>query len=327
MTTHWSARGTSASQRSLHGALQFIGLGGFFLLVAVFFALATPQFLTVSNTLNILENVAVIGIVALGQALAIVSGGFDLSVAGVLPLAAVAYVTILNGGQQPIVAAVVVLGIAAFVGLVNGAIITRGGINPLITTLAMLSITSGLAFTVSKGTTITFGDFDAGVLIDDLLGVPAYVWLAGAMAIGTHLVLRLTVFGRTLYAIGGNREASRLAGIRVDATTTAVYLLCATGAGVAGIVVANQLLAASPTMGQTSNLTSIAAVILGGASLAGGVGGIPGTMLGVLVLGTIANGMALMQVPVFYQLIATGVVLLLAVGFSRLRALVTGSEE
>jgi ribose/xylose/arabinose/galactoside ABC-type transport system permease subunit len=124
-----------------------------------------------------------------------------------------------------------------------------------------------------------------------------------------------------IYSIGGNREASRLAGIRVDLITTSVYVISAGLSTFAGGMLAQQLLAGAPTVGANSALNSIAAVILGGASLSGGVGGIPGTIVGVLVLGTIANGMALMQVPSFYQQIATGAILLLAVGFGRLRAI------
>ena len=127
-----------------------------------------------------------------------------------------------------------------------------------------------------------------------------------------------------LYAIGGNREASRLAGLRVDLLTVLVYMLCSMLAALAGVVVSSQLLAGSATVGADAALQSIAAVILGGAALTGGVGGLPGTLIGVLVLGTIANGMALMQVPAFYQQIATGAILLLAVGFGRLRGVLSG---
>ena len=125
-------------------------------------------------------------------------------------------------------------------------------------------------------------------------------------------------------AIGGNREASRLTGLRVDEITILIYILCAALAAFAGVVVSSQLLAGSATVGANAALTSIAAVILGGAALFGGVGGVGGTLIGVLVLGTIANGMALMMMPAFYQQIATGAILLLAVGFGRLRAIVAG---
>lgn len=270
---------------------------------------------------------SVIGIVALGQALAIISGGFDLSVSGTLPLGAVIFALVSNVGLGVPLAMLLAITVGAFVGLVNGLIVTKLQINPLITTLGTLSISVGLAFTVSRGVTIPFADLDAGVLANKTVGGLSY-YLVAFMLLSTaaFFVLRFTVFGRMLYAIGGNREASRLAGMRVDLVTIAVYVQCGSLAAFAGVVVASQLLAGSATVGTDAALSSIAAVILGGASLTGGIGGIPGTLIGVLVLGTIANGMVLLQVPAFYQQIATGAILLLGVGFARLRGIASGEQ-
>jgi ribose transport system permease protein len=302
--------------------LQVLGLGTFYLLVVIFFSATTPNFLSYSNSLNILSNVAVIGIVAIGQALVIISGGFDLSVSGTVPLGAVAYAVLVNLGVAVPLAMLLVVLLGAVVGLVNGVVITRIGINPLVTTLATLSIASGAAYTISGGAALPFKDLSAAVLNGKTPGgVAYYVWAYLLLVVVGYLILRYTVFGRMLYALGGNREASRLAGIRVDLVMTTVYMISGGLASFAGIVVANQLLLGTPTVSADAALTSIAAVILGGAALSGGVGGIPGTLLGVLVLGTIANGMAIAQVPTYYQQIATGLVLLLAVGFGRIRAL------
>ncbi len=268
---------------------------------------------------NILSNVSVIGIVTLGQALVLISGGFDLSVAGTVPLGGVIFTTLINRGlgiSEAWIAAV--LG-GCLIGIGNGLIITRIGINPLVTTLGTLSITAGLAYVVTNGVTVPFNDLTQGPINSPILGMPLYVWTMIFISIIAFLALHFTVFGRMIYAIGGNREASRLAGIRVDLVTTSVYAISGSLGAFAGVMLAQQLLAGSPTVGSTAALTSIAAVILGGASLTGGVGGIPGALVGVLVLGTIANGMALMQVPSFYQQIATGSILLLAVGFGQLR--------
>jgi ribose transport system permease protein len=209
----------------------------------------------------------------------------------------------------------------AAVGAVNGLVITRIGINPLVTTLGTLSITVGLANVVTAGETVPFNDLNAGLVDNDFAGMPIYIWVWIATTAIVLVVLRFTVFGRMIYSIGGNREASRLAGIRVDLTTTLVYMISGGLSAFSGVVLAQQLLAGAPSVGANAALTSIAAVILGGAALTGGVGGVPGTVVGVLVLGTVANGLALMQVPSFYQQIATGSILLLAVGFGRLRAL------
>jgi ribose transport system permease protein len=306
------------------GALgvEAIGITTFFVAIVIYFSTATHQFLTYSNTINILSNVSVIGMVSIGQTLVIISGGFDLSVSGTVPLGAVVYASLTNSGLNPLVAMIVIVGVGAVVGLANGLVITRVGINPLITTLGTLSITGGLAQTITGGLTTTFTNPDAANIAATTVGdIPNYVWVLVLLSIGGFLTLRYTVFGRSIYAMGGNREASRLVGMRVDLITIAVYMLCGALASFAGIVVASELLAGSATLGNDSALSSIAAVILGGGSLTGGIGGVPGTLVGVLVLGTIANGMALMQVPAFYQQIATGAILLLAVGFGRLRTL------
>ena len=303
---------------------QFFGIGIFYVLVLIFFSFATEYFFSYSNTLNILSNVTVIGIVALGQTLAIVSGGFDLSVSGVVPLGAVAFVIFSNFGMVTPLAILLVIALGAAVGLANGLLVTKVGINPLIATLGTLSIAGGLAYTLSNGVTIPMKNFDAGVLADRTYGgISYYVIVLVALSLTIAFVMRYTLFGRRIYAIGGNREASRLVGLRVDEITIVIYVLCAALASFAGVVVSSQLLAGSATVGANAALTSIAAVILGGAALFGGVGGVGGTLIGVLVLGTIANGMALMMVPAFYQQIATGAILLLAVGFGQLRPAVT----
>ncbi len=304
--------------------LQVFGIGFFYLLVLVFFAFASPYFFTYSNATNILTNVAVIGIVALGQSMVIISGGFDLSVGGAVPLGAVLFAILANAGLGVAGATAVVVLCGAAIGLINGLIITKIKISPLIATLGTLSIAGGLAYTVTNGVTVPLANLADGVLADFAVqGVSWYVIAFGILALATAFLLRFTVFGRMVYAVGGNPEASRLAGIRVDLVIVSVYVLCAALAAFAGVVVSSQLLAGSATVGSDAALSSIAAVVLGGASLSGGIGGIGGTMIGVLILGTVANGMALLQVPSFYQQIATGGILLLGVGFARLREVLT----
>jgi ribose transport system permease protein len=312
----------------LQAGIQTLGIGAFYALIILSFSLMSPQFLTYSNVVNVLTNVSVIGIVALGQALAIISGGFDLSVSGAVPLGAVTFALLTNAGL-PVPAAILgVVLVGVLIGLVNGLIVTKLGINPLITTLGTLSIGVGMAYSLSSGVTIPLTRPDAGVLADQAwAGISYYLIAFILLSSITFLMLRFTVFGRMLYAIGGNREASRLAGIRVDFVITVIYIQCAALAAFAGIVVASELLAGSATVGTDAALTSIAAVVLGGASLTGGVGGIPGTLIGVLVLGTITNGMILLQIPAYYQQIATGVILLFGVGFGRLREFLSGEQS
>ena len=307
--------------------IEAFGLFTFYILVIIFFSITSPQFLTFSNTLNILSNVTLIGIVSIGQALAIISGGFDLSVSGTVPLGAVSYAILVNHGVPIPLAMLLAVLTGSAIGLGNGLIITKVGINPLITTLGTLSIGVGLAYTVTNGLTTPFTNLDAALLANTTVGgISYYVVAFVVLAVIGWLVLRNTVFGRMLYAIGGNRGASRLAGMRVDLMTTSVYVLSGSLSAFAGVIIASQLFAGSATVGSDAALASISAVILGGAALTGGVGGIPGTMVGVLVLGTISDGMALLAVPAFYQQIATGAVLLLAVGFGRLR-MILGSRQ
>lgn len=322
LVTRRPSAALSGRTRLALGAMQGLGLGGFYVIVLIYFSIAAaPYFFSESNAVNILSNISVIGIVTLGQAYVLIAGGFDLSVAGTVPLGGVIFTILINRGLNiPEAWVIAVLG-GCGIGVANGLIITRVGINALVTTLGTLSITVGLAYVVTNGETVAFKDLNNGPIDNVVAGMPLYVWTMILISIIAFLVLRFTVFGRMIYAIGGNREASRLAGIRVDLVTTSVYMISGSLGAFAGVMLAQQLLAGAPTVGATAALSSIAAVILGGASLSGGVGGIPGTLVGVLVLGTIANGMALMQVPAFYQQIATGGILLLAVGFGRLRVI------
>lgn len=304
---------------------QFLGLASFYVVLVIVFSFATPNFMSWSNGVNILSNVTVLGFVALGQTLAIVSGGFDLSVSGTLPLGAVAYVILTNAGVPIPLALLLVIGIGAVVGIVNGVLVNKVGISPLIATLGTLSVTGGLALTLSRGVTIPMANFDAGFLSEFAFGrVAWYVLVLIVLCIAVHALMRYSVLGRMIYAVGGNADASRLAGIRVEAVSITVYTICAMLAAFAGVVVSSQLLVGSANVGADVALNSVAAVILGGASLMGGVGMIGGTLVGVLILGTIANGMALMMVPSFYQQMANGVILLLAVGLGRLREMRAG---
>src|SRR5215208_4389410 len=289
LTSRTASGGARSGRAVLAQAPHLLGIGGFYLVIVVYFAFAAPHFFTSTNAVSILSNVSVIGVVSLGQALVLISGGFDLSVSGMVPLGGVVYTSAINNGWGigEALAATVLLGV--FVGILNGFIITKVGINPLVTTLAMLSITAGLAFTVSDGITIPLENLDAAPLGEEFLGMPLYVWT--------------------------------LIGMSIVALTITVYAVSAALASFAGFMIVNQLLAGAPAVGRDAALESITAVILGGASLTGGAGGIPGTLIGVLIIGTIANGLALMQVPTFYQEIATGVLLLLAVTFGQLRVL------
>jgi ribose transport system permease protein len=297
-----------------------MGIGLFLAGVVLYFSITTPLFLSVDNVDNILSNSAVIGLVAVGQTFVIISGGFDLSVAGTVPLACVLYVEWCNSGMPTGVALVAVLLLGAVIGILNGVLICGLRINALIATLAMMSIGVGAAYSFAHGTTMALNRISAGWIADNLTGqLGRQVLVCAAIALLAAGVLRFTVYGRSLYAIGGNREASRLAGIRVGLSAGSVYVISGVLAALAGIVISSQILEGSAGVGSDTALTSVAAVVLGGAAITGGKGSVLGTIGGVLVLGCLENGMDLVHVQPFYQQIGTGLALLAAVIFSQIR--------
>lgn len=277
--------------------------------------------MSVHNLSNILLTVAITGIIAVAMTMVIVAGGIDLSVGTVVALSAVTVAQLSH--RMPIgLAVLLALGVGAFVGLFNGMAITRVGINPLIATLGTLSIGRGLSLIFSGGLTqsIASGNDNFGFLGKGfVVGVPFQVVVMAALFLLAAWVMRSTVFGRSIYAVGGNPHASRLSGLAVPRLQMAVYFLSALSAALCGILLASQLGAGSPTASAGIELSVIAAVILGGTSLSGGKGTIFGTFLGVLILGTLNNGLTLLNVSSYYQEVARGVVLLLAVGLDQLR--------
>lgn len=290
---------------------------GFFVLVYVWFATQSSLFATFSNAENILSASSVLGIVALGQMMTIVSGGFDLSVGGTVPLGSVLYAELLNRNLSAGEALLLVVLCGIAIGVINGVIISRFNINPLATTLATMSAAGGLALAVAGGVSIPFNQ-PIGVLTDQsAFGISNSVWIFLAACVVIFVVLRYTVFGRSLYALGGNKEAARLAGLRIYLVETSVYAASGALAALAGAILASQVLTGSGTEGADIALNSVAAAIVGGVSLKGGRGGVPGTLLGILILGTLANGMEVLSIQAFYQTIATGVILLAAVALSQ----------
>jgi ribose transport system permease protein len=289
--------------------------------MVIFFTLASPFFLTWTNLVNLGQTVAASGIVAIAMTLVIVSGGIDLSVGSVAALAGVLTSLLWTFMGVPLALAAL-LGVLSglVVGAVNGFMITRIKINPLIATLATFSIVRGLAFVISNGQTNQLNN-DAFKFLGRgaIAGVPFSLLILIAVYAVFSFVFSQTRFGRNIFAIGGNAEASRLAGIRINRTLLWVYLISGVVAGCAGILIASQLALSAPRAAVGLELTAIAAVVLGGTSLSGGKGTLLGTILGVLILRILDNGLVLLNVSSFYQEVASGAVLLLAVGFDQLR--------
>ena len=298
---------------------ETLGLLGIYVILIVVLSILSPYFFSVNNFLNILVAVSTIGIMAVATTMVIVSGGIDLSIGSIVAIAGVAVVTL--SLSMPIYLAILLtLLIGLVVGSINGLAITRFKINPLITTLGMMSVVRGLAFVYSGG--LTKNIFDDGFRFlgqGYVLGIPFQVIVMAVLFLLTAWVMRRTIFGRSIYAVGGNAQAARLAGISVRRLQMAVYILSGLSAALAGIFLASQLSAGAPSAATGIELSVIAAVILGGSSLSGGKGTILGTLLGVLIMGTLNNGLTLLNVSSYYQDVARGLVLLLAVGLDQVR--------
>jgi len=304
---------------SLRGATgPLIGL----LLLCAFLSLATDSFLTLRNFLNVLDQITVLGIMAVGMTFVILIGGIDLAVGSVLALAMMVMGYLANYLGVPLPLAIVCALIAgALTGLVSGLLITGFGVPAFVATLAMMSMARGLANMITDGQQIVgfpmwfnlMAIIRHGGFLTITVGLMVLVFVAG------WLFLRFSTGGRSLYAVGGNSEVARLAGINVKLATIGVYVVSGLLAGLAGVVLAARLDSVQPSSGFTYELDTIAAVVIGGTSLSGGTGGIAGTVVGVLIIGVLRNGLNLLGVSPFTQQVVIGVVIALAVAAEAFR--------
>ena len=298
----------------------------FYLLVAVLFSVLSPWFLSFDNMVSIGANMAFIGLMCALQTPLIIAGGLDLSVAAVAGLAGVVVALLHASGVGIVAACLIALALGGGIGLLNGLLVVRLGLNSLIATLGTMSVIGGLALVLTGGLTKPlmepgFNWIGSGQLLR--LPVPLVLMLLVYIALGW--VLARTRFGRFVYAAGSNAEASRLVGVPVARTLMILYVLSGLSGAVSGLILAAMLYAAAPDAAGQHLLTVIAAVILGGTSLFGGRGTVWGTLLAVLLLGTLNNGLTLMDVSSFWQDVTRGAVLLLAVGLDQVRTRAAGA--
>ncbi len=294
-------------------ARQFGTVLGLLALSAVLWAL-TPHFLTVPNLLNVAQQTSINAIIAVGMTFVIISGGIDLSVGSIVALSGVALGAALQDGQALPVALVMALGAGVTCGLVNGAIVSWGGLPPFIVTLGMMSIARGAALLFTEGRPVS--GFDAGFrsLATGHVGpVPAPVVATIVVYSIAHVVLTRTTFGRYVYAIGGNEEATRLAGVPVRLHKTMIYAVSGLVSGIAAVILTARLNSAQPIAGMMYELDAIAATVIGGTSLMGGQGSLAGTLVGALIMGVLRNGLNLLGVSSFLQQIVIGAVIIGAV--------------
>lgn len=300
--------------------LQKLGpLLGFIILVAIV-SILNPSFLEPLNLLNLLRQVAINALIAFGMTFVILTGGIDLSVGSILALSSALIAGMIVSGIDPILAILIGCILGAVMGAINGLLITKGKMAPFIATLATMTIFRGLTLVYTDGNPITglgenyaFQLFGRGYFLG--IPIPAITMIISFAVL--WVILHKTSFGRKTYAIGGNEKAALISGIKVPRVKVMIYALAGLLSALAGAILTSRLNSAQPTAGTSYELDAIAAVVLGGTSLSGGRGLIVGTLIGALIIGTLNNGLNLLGVSSFFQMVVKGVVILVAVLIDR----------
>ncbi len=289
------------------------------IVVSLFLVVTAPSFLNSSNLSAVAIGLVTDGVIAIGMTMVLITGGFDLSVGSSLALGGMVMANLLHSGIALVPAILVTLLVSAVIGLINGLIISKLGINPLITTLGMMGVTSGVTLVISGGYPLS--NFPGNFLFigQGYFGiVPVSVLLMLILVLIADILLRRAQWLRLLYYIGGNERAALLSGIPVDRIRIMVYVFCAALAGFAGIIATSRLGSAFPLAGKGAELRVISACVIGGCSLKGGEGTILGALLGVLLMAIINDGLVLLNVSIYWQSIISGVILIGAVTFDML---------
>ncbi|WP_175578103.1 ABC transporter permease subunit [Indiicoccus explosivorum] len=301
--------------------LQKVGPLAGLILIVLIISILNPDFLSLTNILNVLRQVSINALIAFGMTFVILTGGIDLSVGSILALTGAVTASLLASGMDPVLAMLIGLLVGTVLGAINGIIIAKGNIAPFIATLATMTIYRGLTLVYTEGRPISGLAGDS--LVFEMIGkgyfffipVPVITMLVSFLIL--FFILRKTTFGRRVYAVGGNEEASILAGINADRIKIYVYSLTGLLTGLAALIQTSRLNSAQPTAGEMFELDAIAAVVLGGTSLTGGRGWIIGTLIGALIIGVLNNGLNLIGVSSFFQQVVKGAVILLAVLLDR----------
>ena len=312
---------TSTRRFDVVGWLQRYGTSFFLAALILFFALENPRFISVRNVTNILTEVSIYGIIAVGMTFVILTAGVDLAVGSLLAFAGMsgAYIVRGLGADYPLswlLALSTATAVGALVGYLQGKAVTLFSIPPFIVTLGGMTIWRGATLILNDGSPLagfdaTYRWFGTG----SILGIPVPVIIFGVVVLVGFLTQRYTRYGRFIYAVGGNPEAARLNGVDVAAITTSVYLMVGALAGLAGFLLSARLGAAEAVAGVGYELRVIASVVIGGASLAGGRGGIGGTIIGALLIGVLTNGLVIMHVSSYWQQVVIGLIIVSAVAF------------
>ncbi len=293
----------------------------FLIVIAVFLSVASENFLSVQNILTILLQISVVGIIAVGQTLVMITAGIDLSVGGVVGLSGVVTTLLIAQFGAPIWAAVLAgILVGVLCGVANGALITSIKMPPFIATLGTMSVTRGLALVLTGGIAVyDLPERFAWLGNGAVAGIPVPVFVLLIVAIIVGIILQKTPTGRYTYAIGSNVETARMSGINISKELVKVYALCAGLSGLAGVILASRIVTGQPTAGLGYELDAIAACVIGGTSLFGGIGTVVGSITGAALMGLIRNGSNLLNVSAFWQQIVIGVIIWIAVAWDQYR--------
>jgi ribose/xylose/arabinose/galactoside ABC-type transport system permease subunit len=314
--------GPATATRIAHGLRSLLRGGPVvaLLLVVIALSVGTGRFLTTSNVLNISRQASINAILACGMTMVIVTAGIDLSVGSILAVSGCVFALLFQDGYNPVLAIFIGLLTGAFAGMINGLVVTKWRIPAFIATLGMMQSARGVALLITKGTPVTaIPDFVIAIGNEDFLGVPISALIALSIVVLTWLIMRFTFLGRSIYAIGGNQEAARLAGIPVNRNLVVVYTLMGIYCGVAGVVMSGRIYSANGLMGGGLELKAIAATIIGGTNLFGGEGSVWGSLVGALIMACISNGLNLLNVSAFWQAIVLGALIVIVVYINQLR--------
>jgi ribose transport system permease protein len=285
-------------------------------------SLLTDRFFSPLNLTNILVQSSIMAVIAIGMTFVIIGGGFDLSVGSTVALAGcIAAIVIVKFGLVAGIVAGIAAGVA--VGLANGVIIAKLGVNPFITTLGMMVLVRGIVYLITGGAPVGDEGLPSAFIAFGsarFLGIHYLVWVPAVLLLVLSLVMKETPYGRRVYATGGNREAAYLSGVPVERIIASTYTWCGALAGVAGVMLAARLQSGQPTAGEFYELTAIAAVVLGGASLQGGEGTLYKSIIGVFIMIVLGNSLNLLNVDSYWQRVAIGVVIVAAAAADRLRS-------
>lgn len=298
----------------IKGLYTLLGLLVFIALMVIAMAIVSPVFLSSGNLINIIRQVSLNGILAVGLTFVILTGGIDLSVGSLVAVTGVVVGSMLVNGYGWMEAVVAGVAISVLFGVFNGVMIAYCGLPPFIATLAGQTIGRGFALVFSDGKPYALANKDfLNIGKGSALGIPIPIWILFIVCAVAAIVLNKTTYGRHVYAFGGNRNATKLSGVKIKFVEMIVYVISALMAGIVGIILAARISSGQPTAGTGYELDAIAAVAIGGTSMSGGIGTLAGTILGFIIIGVLSNSLTLLNVSSFYQQIVKGAIILIAV--------------